>query len=174
MKKLIMIAIAALTLASNAQAMSPVPAPENGLVQLRIGGGFPFPGSLRRRLITITNDGVVHVAEAWQSKDPQAPFTDGETRDYVLGQVSAPDLIELKKAAASIQSRGLTKAKGPQCMDAPIISYLLAKGGVLVNAYVISDCRHQQLKKKSERPAALAIKAYLDQWNKLAQEKQSE
>lgn len=167
MKNVIMTLIAALSL--QAHAMSPVPyqAPVNGLVQLRIGGGMPVPGGLRFREVVITHAGEVKIKEATYGTDFNDIWNGGEEREYVLGQVKPADLAALEKAAAGITGGGLSKVKGPECMDAPGYSYGVIQNGIIVNVYSRFGCRDSQLKDKRQRPAALSIKNYLDQWNSL-------
>jgi|GEM_PF-3777945 len=163
MKHVILALVAAVSF--NVFAMSPVLPQENSVVELFTGGGMPGPGGLRHRHIWITNVGEVFVNESYYGNNFNDILEGGIQREYLLGNVVAQDLVDLQKAVDGIRGGGLTKPQGPQCMDAPGYSYTVAKGTALVTVFSRSGCRDSQLKDKSQRPAALAIKNFLDQWN---------
>lgn len=149
----------------NAFATSPALPPENGLVMMNRGGGMPVPGGIRYRQIVITHAGEVKVKEALYGTDLDDIFEGGIEREYLLGTVGAADLEALEQTAARVTGGNLTKPEGPQCTDAPKFTYGVIKGRTTVTAFTTFNCRASQLADKHQRPAALAIKNYLDQWN---------
>lgn len=163
--------IAFLTLQTSfASAMSPVRPQESSIAELRVGGGMPVPGGLGSRLLWITNNGDVFVQEKFYGKNFDNLFENGIEREYLLGNLSQTEIRELTDAVTAIRGGGLQKANGHQCMDAPGYSYGAVKGATILTVFTRFGCRESQLKDKAQRPQALIIKAYLDAWNKVAQQ----
>ena len=156
MKTMILMLPAALSF--NAYYIWPVQLDPSVVVRLTVGGGFPFPGSLQFRQITLTRDGVVKVGES----------RNNEAREYTLATVPPQDMLEIGRAIGQLSGGHLSKADRPPCADAPTYSYIVNMNGAPILIYRVAGCIDEQLTDKKQRPAATALKTYLDQLNQMA------
>lgn len=166
MKKLMLVLTAALAL--NAFATSPISIDPNVIMTLTVGGGMPVPGGLGFRKISVTRDGVVNVEEYRQPQSFEDKNDRGSHREYVLATYPAQDMLEIGQAIGAIKGGRLVKPNRPPCMDAPGYTYIVNKNGAAIAIYRQSNCIEEQLADPAQRPAALALKTFLDELNRMA------
>lgn len=166
MKKLILVLTAALSL--NAFATSPVRLDPNVVLTLTVGGGMPAPGGLAFRKISVTRDGVVNVEEHRHAQNFDDREDRGTHREYVLATIPARDMLQIGEAVGQITGGRLVKPNRPPCMDAPAYTYQVNKNGMALTVYRVFNCTPEQLADPAQRPAATALKTFLDQLDQMA------
>ncbi len=146
------------TVAAQAQAPQPKAVP---LAKVRIGGGFPVPGRLAGKELTVTTRGLVKVIEYWHPNE----FGSGQPmkkKTYDLPKLNMDDLLRLHILAAALRESGLVAPTGPGCTDAPNIEYSAFLDGKKLVIYKIAECRHLPLKEIKLRSTAESIRKMLD------------
>lgn len=148
----------------SAQAMSIVL--DTDLIQLTEGGGMPGPGGVVYREITISREGFVNARVVRYGKTFETIKNYSETKRF-LGQVDDKDLQAIYQATANLTGGKFQKPSGAACEDAPLINYNVRRDEQWIQVYGYSACQTYELFDKRQRPAALAVKKYMDQWSQL-------